>query len=253
MTDGGERARKSPDDKLQTPQSFAQSVQELFIALQRTGDPAQLVVMSLHLDRLANIDASPDAKSPTWLQLGEVMTSLKEVVAGLIHYLQQQTQGRDSNHNQKHNLSERCLESTASQGSPQAASTPTHAKYKVSMCRDAAARSFCPRGNACTFAHSEEFREYVTQINGNYAFVPIHPSPVPLTGKECHFRRSSPSILLHSPSLSNINFNVPPIPPVNIPTELGDNSHGNSSHQAAGYTMPHHQIILGQPMPTTRL
>ena len=46
-------------DKLQTPQSFAQSVQELFIALQRTGDPAQLVVMSIHLDRLANIDASP--------------------------------------------------------------------------------------------------------------------------------------------------------------------------------------------------
>lgn len=46
-------------DKLQTPQSFAQSVQELFIALQRTGDPAQLVVMSMHLDRLANIDASP--------------------------------------------------------------------------------------------------------------------------------------------------------------------------------------------------
>lgn len=46
-------------DKLQTPQSFAQSVQELFIALQRTGDPAQLSVMSEHLDRLATIDASP--------------------------------------------------------------------------------------------------------------------------------------------------------------------------------------------------
>lgn len=46
-------------DKLQTPQSFAQSVQELFIALQRTGDPAQLVAMSIHLDRLANIDANP--------------------------------------------------------------------------------------------------------------------------------------------------------------------------------------------------
>ncbi|CAB3226450.1 unnamed protein product [Arctia plantaginis] len=240
-------------DKLQTPQSFAQSVQELFIALQRTGDPAQLVVMSLHLDRLANIDASPDAKSPTWLQLGEVMTSLKEVVAGLIHYLQQQTQGRDSNHNQKHNLSERCLESTASQGSPQAASTPTHAKYKVSMCRDAAARSFCPRGNACTFAHSEEelerFREYVTQINGNYAFVPIHPSPVPLTGQGMPLPPQFPQYPVAQPIIEQHNFNVPPIPPVNIPTELGDNSHGNSSHQAAGYTMPHHQIILGQPMP----
>lgn len=46
-------------DKLQTPQSFAQSIQELFIALQRTGDPAHLGAMNVHLDRLAGIDASP--------------------------------------------------------------------------------------------------------------------------------------------------------------------------------------------------
>ncbi|PZC74617.1 hypothetical protein B5X24_HaOG207408 [Helicoverpa armigera] len=144
-------------DKLQTPQSFAQSVQELFIALQRTGDPSQLIVMSLHLDRLANIDASPDAKSPTWQQLSEIMTSLKEVLAGLVQYLQQQATGRDSNHNQKHSIPDRCLDNTTSQVSPQtAASTPTHTKYKVSMCRDAATRSFCPRGASCTFAHSEE-------------------------------------------------------------------------------------------------
>uniref|UniRef100_A0A2A4JLW3 RING-type E3 ubiquitin transferase n=1 Tax=Heliothis virescens TaxID=7102 RepID=A0A2A4JLW3_HELVI len=152
-----ERCLDNSTNKLQTPQSFAQSVQELFIALQRTGDPAQLIVMSLHLDRLANIDASPDAKNPTWQQLSEVMTSLKEVVAGLVQYLQQQATGRDSNHNQKHAIPERCLDNSTSQVSPQtAASTPTHTKYKVSMCRDAATRSFCPRGASCTFAHSEE-------------------------------------------------------------------------------------------------
>ncbi|XP_063547601.1 roquin-1 [Cydia strobilella] len=145
-------------DKLQTPQSFAQSVQELFIALQRTGDPQQLVVMSMHLDRLATIDASPDAKSPSWQQLAEVMTSLKEVVSGLIHYLQ-----RSTFHNQKP------PEPSTSQPSPQAAATtPTHSKYKVSMCRDAAARSFCPRGNTCTFAHSEEELErYDVSFNLN--------------------------------------------------------------------------------------
>jgi RING finger/CCCH-type zinc finger protein len=46
-------------DKLQTPQSFAQSVQELVIALQRTGDPGNLSVLRLHLELLAAIDPSP--------------------------------------------------------------------------------------------------------------------------------------------------------------------------------------------------
>ncbi|CAB1325961.1 unnamed protein product, partial [Coregonus sp. 'balchen'] len=48
-------------DKLQTPASFAQSVQELTIALQRTGDPANLNRLRPHLELLANIDPSPGA------------------------------------------------------------------------------------------------------------------------------------------------------------------------------------------------
>lgn len=46
-------------DKLQTPQSFAQSVHELVIALQRTGDPGKLSVLRTHLELLAGIDPSP--------------------------------------------------------------------------------------------------------------------------------------------------------------------------------------------------
>lgn len=46
-------------DKLQTPQSFAQSVQELVIALQRTGDPGKLSVLRNYLELLADIDPSP--------------------------------------------------------------------------------------------------------------------------------------------------------------------------------------------------
>lgn len=46
-------------DKLQTPQSFAQSVQELVIALQRTGDPGKLSIHRAHLELLAGIDPSP--------------------------------------------------------------------------------------------------------------------------------------------------------------------------------------------------
>lgn len=43
-------------DKLQTPQSFEQSVQELVIALQRTGDPANLSGLRTHLKHLSGID-----------------------------------------------------------------------------------------------------------------------------------------------------------------------------------------------------
>lgn len=46
-------------DKLQTPQSFAQSVQELVIALQRTPDPGQLSSLRPQLELLASIDPSP--------------------------------------------------------------------------------------------------------------------------------------------------------------------------------------------------
>ena len=74
-------------DKLQTPQSFAQSVQELFIALQRTGDPAQLIVMSLHLDRLANIDASPGMLVFGGVVAHHIMKSVSEIRSLLYHHI----------------------------------------------------------------------------------------------------------------------------------------------------------------------
>lgn len=52
--------------KLQTPASFAQSVQELTIALQRTGDPANLNRLRPHLELLANIDPSPGKPRGDW-------------------------------------------------------------------------------------------------------------------------------------------------------------------------------------------
>ncbi|XP_038216269.1 roquin-1 isoform X2 [Zerene cesonia] len=182
-------------DKLQTPQSFAQSVQELFIALQRSGDPAQLVVMSMPLDRLASIDPSPDATSPSWQTLAEIITAVKEVVSGLVNYLQQQTTGRDSNHNQKHVIQDKS-DSSASQPSPQGGSTPPH-KIKAAFCRDANTRSGCPRGNNCNFSHFEDdmdryrtVQTSTTITNGNYSYItnlppmsippPTMGGPVPL-------------------------------------------------------------------------
>lgn len=48
-------------DKLQSPSSFNQSIQELVIALQRTGDPANLSPLKQYFERLADIDPSPNS------------------------------------------------------------------------------------------------------------------------------------------------------------------------------------------------
>lgn len=120
-------------DKLQTPQSFAQSVQELVIALQRTGDPGNLSVLRSHLELLAAIDPSPESTSPTWSECCGALEAVRTVVTGLVEFIQ-------------HHGSRR-LQETSHTHNP---------KYKISMCRDHTLRGSCPRGTNCTFAHSEE-------------------------------------------------------------------------------------------------
>lgn len=121
-------------DKLQTPQSFAQSVQELVIALQRTGDPAKLSGLRMPLKHLANIDPSAENNVPSWLEVADSLNAVRQVVVGLVEFVQ---------HHGNRKLQE-----------------PGHAnhnaKYKISMCRDLNIRGTCPRGPNCTFAHSDE-------------------------------------------------------------------------------------------------
>lgn len=50
-------------DKLQTPQSFSQSIQELVIALQRTGDPGKLTSIRHDLDQLSAVDVNAGKKN----------------------------------------------------------------------------------------------------------------------------------------------------------------------------------------------
>uniref|UniRef100_A0A3B3R9T9 RING-type E3 ubiquitin transferase n=1 Tax=Paramormyrops kingsleyae TaxID=1676925 RepID=A0A3B3R9T9_9TELE len=120
-------------DKLQTPASFAQSVQELTIALQRTGDPANLNRLRPHLELLADIDPSPDAPPPIWEQLDNGLVAVKTVVHGLVDFIQ--------NHSKKGNDQQQPSQ---------------HSKYKTYMCRDMKQKGGCPRGASCTFAHSQE-------------------------------------------------------------------------------------------------
>uniref|UniRef100_A0A3B5L9P1 RING-type E3 ubiquitin transferase n=1 Tax=Xiphophorus couchianus TaxID=32473 RepID=A0A3B5L9P1_9TELE len=118
-------------DKLQSPESFAKSVQELTIVLQRTGDPANLTSLRPHLELLANIDHNPDAPPPSWAELESVMLAVKLVVHGLVEFIQ--------------NFSKKSHET------PQA-----NSKYKTSMCRDLRQQGGCPRGTSCTFAHTQD-------------------------------------------------------------------------------------------------
>lgn len=120
-------------DKLQTPQSFAQSVQELVIALQRTGDPGSLSSLRQHLELLAAIDPSPESTSPSWCECCGALDAVRIVVTGLVEFIQ---------HHGSRKLQE--------------PGHPHNAKYKISMCRDHTLRGSCPRGTNCTFAHSEE-------------------------------------------------------------------------------------------------
>ncbi|XP_065125243.1 roquin-1 [Paramisgurnus dabryanus] len=144
-------------DKLQTPASFAQSVQELTIALQRTGDPANLNRLRPHLELLANIDPSPDAPPPTWEQLEKGLVAVKTVVHGLVDFIQ--------NHSKK----------GADTQQP-----PQHSKYKTYMCRDMKQKGGCPRGASCTFAHSQEELEKYRKMNKRLAArLPCTPGLLP--------------------------------------------------------------------------
>ncbi|XP_033340321.1 RING finger and CCCH-type zinc finger domain-containing protein roquin isoform X2 [Megalopta genalis] len=122
-------------DKLQTPQSFAQSVQELVIALQRTPDPGQLSSLRPQLERLAAIDPSPETEPPTLAECRAALEAVRTVVAALVEFIQQH--GNRKAQDGTHNVG------------------PGQPKYKVSMCRDLALRGSCPRSTSCTFAHSD--------------------------------------------------------------------------------------------------
>jgi len=124
-------------DKLQTPQSFGQSVQELVIALQRTGDPGSLASLRPQLDILTNVDPSPESDMPDWSMVMDSLHAAKEVVAGLVNFC--------------------AMSGAGSRKSSEAGGVAGHvARYKTSMCRDLASRGSCPRGHNCTFAHSQQ-------------------------------------------------------------------------------------------------
>jgi len=160
-------------DKLQTPQSFGQSVQELVIALQRTGDPGRLASLRPQLDTLTNIDPSPESEHPNWQTVMGSLQAAKAVVAGLISFCSMSGHRKSGESFNGH-----------------------VARYKTSMCRDLATHGSCPRGHNCTFAHSQqelEMHRNGTKKTNTKPREPIRhqPSPVPI--------KQSPGTVLSKP------------------------------------------------------
>ena len=58
------------------------------IALQRTGDPGQLSSLRPQLELLAGLDPSAEAAPPGWESCSSAMDSVKAVVTGLVHFIQ---------------------------------------------------------------------------------------------------------------------------------------------------------------------
>ncbi|KAH8319242.1 hypothetical protein KR067_001014 [Drosophila pandora] len=144
-------------DKLQTPSSFAQSVQELVIALQRTSDPAKLASQHHHLKYLANID--PCAEVAPWPDLAEALDAVRHSVVGLVNFLQ-------------HHGVRKSQDGIGGGGNGGAANS--NPKYKISLCRDLNVRRVCPRGASCTFAHSqEEVERYRARNRGKHMKTPL--------------------------------------------------------------------------------
>ena len=136
-------------DKLQTPQSFLQSVQELVIALQRTGDPGALGALRPRLDFLAAIDPSPDVRCPEWVTLKNSLAAAGEIVAGLLDFTEHHVPasgGRKPDYGGLAPGVGRC-----GGGNP----VQNASRYKTSMCRDLTLHGTCPRGKNCSFAHSK--------------------------------------------------------------------------------------------------
>jgi len=138
-------------DKLQTPQSFLQSVNELIIALQRSGDPGNLSKLRPHFDLLASIDPNPESPNPSWEDLEAVMVSVQAVVQGLVEFI-----------------------TTRVHRKPEVPPS-ANPKYKTSMCRDLQQRGRCPRGNNCTFAHSQDEMEKFRAKNKKFGKTPLTP------------------------------------------------------------------------------
>ena len=188
-------------DKLQTPQSFLQSVQELVIALQRTGDPGKLSALRDHLDLLSGLDSNPETTSSDWTLLNQALEASEQVVLGLLTYMSQYSNRREGRAGAAQSTS---VSQNMDNSGP---------RYKTSMCRDLSMHGSCPRGKNCTFAHSAlELDQFRNKRSVKAEAGPLSASrrqTPPL--KPADRRSGMPPQQVRVPPLMTANQCVPPV------------------------------------------
>ena len=63
------------------------TLQELVIALQRTGDPGKLSALRNDLDLLSGLDPNPESTSSDWKLLNQALEASEHVVLGLLAFM----------------------------------------------------------------------------------------------------------------------------------------------------------------------
>ena len=122
-------------DRLQSGASFLQCITDLSLALQRSNDPGNMRNLLLHFKLLSDLDT----ENPSWDTLDKGTYSAKLCVTELVDFMKQH-----------HHWLWQCQDATQQTS-----------KYKTSMCRDSKNKGICPRGQSCTFAHSDaELQHY---------------------------------------------------------------------------------------------
>ena len=200
-------AMQSIIDKLSTPASFSQAIQEFLIVLQRAGELSKpLSQLKSDFDFLSQLDVEQLAnETSVWPTLVQALQAIKVLLQALIDFNWQDLKMNKSSRHQQHHHRFYDLSSTTSCSSPTTlspigggssttseyqlqplppppssttGSQSNQVKYKVSMCRDFIQKHSCPRGVHCTFAHSkaemDKFRAKSRQTTGP---LPVFPSP----------------------------------------------------------------------------
>ncbi|CAF1357655.1 unnamed protein product [Adineta steineri] len=261
-------------DKLSTPASFSQAIQEFLIVLQRAGDSSKhLSHLKTDFEVLSQIDLgntdqqiiTDDQHDHTnWSIVVDALKSIKTVLQLLMEFNWQESKTNHFNknhyHHRSYDLSSTTFTSSTSCSSPMTVSPlggssttseyhlqPLHpsasqhnqVKYKVSMCRDFVQKQSCPRGVHCTFAHSkaemDKYRAKSRHPNG---------SLLPLTTTNTNASLAAPpSIPTNNlpiyPSTNNVNL-IRPIPPSILPMWNPQQQQQQQQHLIQEIPQQHH-------------
>ena len=137
-------------DRLQSGVSFSQCIADLSLALQRSSDPGNIQSLLLHFKYLCDLDL----EQAQWDTLEKSTYSVKVCVKELIEFMKHH-----------HHWMWQCQDATQQTS-----------KYKTSMCRDSKNKGICPRGQSCTFAHSEAELQHYRNRRKKGGQIPFTPN-----------------------------------------------------------------------------